>query len=85
MEPEALIESILFVAEEPITTNEFAEVLELPLEDVDADGQWDAGEPPLKDIVFNLYQSLQAQGLGSEGNHALAKALEHLAGMEIQR
>ena len=37
MEPEALIESILFVAEEPITTNEFAEVLELPLEDVDAE------------------------------------------------
>ena len=39
MEPEALIESILFVAEEPITTNEFAEVLELPLEDVDAELQ----------------------------------------------
>ena len=37
MEPEALIEAILFVAEEPITTNEFAEVLELPLEDVDAE------------------------------------------------
>ena len=29
MEPEALIEAILFVAEEPISTNEFAEVLEL--------------------------------------------------------
>ena len=37
MEPEALIEAILFVAEEPITTNEFAEVLELPLEDVGAE------------------------------------------------
>jgi segregation and condensation protein B len=37
MEPEALIESILFVAEEPITTNEFAEVLEVSLEDVDAE------------------------------------------------
>jgi 3-hydroxyisobutyrate dehydrogenase len=35
-------------------------------------------------LVFNLYRSLQAQGLGSEGNHALVKALEHLAGMEIQ-
>jgi segregation and condensation protein B len=39
MEPEALIESILFVAEEPITTNEFAEVLEVSLEDVDAELQ----------------------------------------------
>jgi len=37
MEPEALIEAILFVAEEPITTNEFAEVLELPLGDVDTE------------------------------------------------
>jgi 3-hydroxyisobutyrate dehydrogenase len=35
-------------------------------------------------LVFNLYRSLQAQGLGSEGNHALVKALEHLAGTEIQ-
>ncbi len=39
MEPEALIESILFVAEEPITTNEFAEVLEVSLEDVDTELQ----------------------------------------------
>lgn len=37
METEALIEAILFVAEEPITTNEFAEVLEVALEDVDAE------------------------------------------------
>ena len=35
-------------------------------------------------IVFNLYRTLQAQGLGSEGNHALVKALEGLAGFEIQ-
>lgn len=33
--------------------------------------------------VFNMYRSLQSQGLGAEGNHALAKALEHLAGYEI--
>jgi 3-hydroxyisobutyrate dehydrogenase len=33
--------------------------------------------------VFNLYRTLQAQGLGEEGNHALVKALEHLAGFEI--
>lgn len=39
METEALIEAILFVAEEPITTNEFAEVLEVSLEDVDAELQ----------------------------------------------
>jgi segregation and condensation protein B len=37
MEPAALIESILFVAEEPITTNEFAEVLEMPLQDVETE------------------------------------------------
>jgi 3-hydroxyisobutyrate dehydrogenase len=35
-------------------------------------------------MIFNLYRSLQAQGLGSEGNHALVKALENLAGTEIQ-
>ena len=33
--------------------------------------------------VFNLYRTLQRQGLGEEGNHALVKALEHLAGLEI--
>lgn len=33
--------------------------------------------------VFNLYRTLQAQGLGAEGNHALVKALENLAGMSI--
>ncbi|HQV70286.1 MAG TPA: NAD(P)-dependent oxidoreductase [Thermoflexales bacterium] len=34
-------------------------------------------------LVFNLYRTLQQQGLGSEGNHALVKALEHLAGITI--
>ncbi len=33
--------------------------------------------------VFNLYRTLQQQGLGGDGNHALVKALEHLAGFEI--
>lgn len=33
--------------------------------------------------IFNLYRTLQAQGLGGEGNHALVKALEHLAGITI--
>ena len=33
-------------------------------------------------LIFNLYRTLQAQGLGAEGNHALIKALEHLAGFE---
>jgi 3-hydroxyisobutyrate dehydrogenase len=33
--------------------------------------------------VFNLYRTLQAQGLGAEGNHALVKALENLAGIHI--
>jgi len=33
--------------------------------------------------VFQLYRTLQQQGLGGDGNHALVKALEHLAGFEI--
>ncbi len=32
---------------------------------------------------FHLYRTLQAQGLGHEGNHAMLKALEHLAGVEV--
>jgi 3-hydroxyisobutyrate dehydrogenase len=34
-------------------------------------------------LVFQLYRTLQKQGLGGEGNHALAKALENLAGFAI--
>lgn len=34
-------------------------------------------------IVFQLYRSLQTRGLGSEGNHALVKALEQLCGIEL--
>ena len=34
-------------------------------------------------LTFQLYRALQAQGLGSEGNHALVKALEQLAGIEL--
>jgi 3-hydroxyisobutyrate dehydrogenase len=33
--------------------------------------------------VFQMYRSLQQRGLGSEGNHALVKALENLSGMTI--
>lgn len=33
--------------------------------------------------VFHLYRTLQAAGLGSEGNHALIKALEKLADMQV--
>ena len=35
-------------------------------------------------LVFNLYRTLQTEGLGAEGNHALIKALERLSGVEIQ-
>jgi 3-hydroxyisobutyrate dehydrogenase len=34
-------------------------------------------------LVFHMYRTLQAQGLGGEGNHALVKALEGMAGIEI--
>lgn len=33
--------------------------------------------------IFQMYRTLQAQGLGGEGNHALIKALEHLAGYKV--
>lgn len=38
---------------------------------------------PGTSLVFQLYRSLQTRGLGSEGNHALVKALENLTGHEI--
>lgn len=34
-------------------------------------------------LVSSLYRTLQARGLGSEGNHALVKALENLSGVEV--
>jgi 3-hydroxyisobutyrate dehydrogenase len=42
------------------------------------------GSPlPSTALVFQFYRTLQQQGLGGEGNHALVKALEHLAGLQI--
>ncbi len=38
---------------------------------------------PITAQIFNFYRTLEAQGLGDEGNHALIKALEHLAGFEV--
>lgn len=44
----------------------------------------DLGVPvPATGLVFQLYRTLQARGLGHEGNHALVKALENLAGFEV--
>ena len=34
-------------------------------------------------LVYQLYRALQKQGLGSEGNHALVKALEMISGIEV--
>jgi 3-hydroxyisobutyrate dehydrogenase len=34
-------------------------------------------------VVFQLYRTLQREGLGGEGNHALIKALERLSGIEV--
>ncbi len=39
---------------------------------------------PGTSLIFQFYRTLQAQDLGDEGNHALVKALEHLAGFEIE-
>lgn len=38
---------------------------------------------PGTSLIFNFYRTLEAQGLSSEGNHGLMKALEHLAGFEV--
>lgn len=38
---------------------------------------------PATAIVSQLYQALQRRGFGGEGNHALVRALEALAGFEI--
>jgi 2-hydroxy-3-oxopropionate reductase len=38
---------------------------------------------PGTSLVFQLYRALQHRGLGSDGNHALVKALEHLSGIEL--
>ena len=38
---------------------------------------------PTTALVFQYYRALQQQGLGGEGNHALVKGLERLAGVEI--
>ncbi len=44
----------------------------------------DLGVPvPGTALVFQLYRALQNRGLGSEGNHALVKALEEMAGLEL--
>jgi 3-hydroxyisobutyrate dehydrogenase len=44
----------------------------------------DLGVPvPGTALVFQLYRALQKRGLGSEGNHALVKALEEMAGLEL--
>jgi 3-hydroxyisobutyrate dehydrogenase-like beta-hydroxyacid dehydrogenase len=42
------------------------------------------GVPALaSSIAFHFYRTLQQQGLGSEGNHAMVKALERMTGIEI--
>ena len=38
---------------------------------------------PGTSLVFQLYRALQSRGLGSEGNHALVKALEEMSGIEL--
>ncbi len=44
----------------------------------------DVGVPlPGVALVYQMYRGLQARGLGSEGNHALVKALEGICGIEV--
>jgi 3-hydroxyisobutyrate dehydrogenase len=34
-------------------------------------------------MVFQMYRTLQAQGLGGDGNHGLVKALEKMMNVEL--
>lgn len=53
--------------------------LRLALESADA-----FGIPALAtSTIFHLYRTLQREGLGAEGNHALIKALERLSGVTV--
>jgi 2-hydroxy-3-oxopropionate reductase len=53
--------------------------LRLVLESAD-----EIGAPVLAtSAIFQLYRTLQREGLGAEGNHALIKALEHLSGITV--
>ncbi len=38
---------------------------------------------PATSLVFQMYRALQRRGLGHEGNHAIVKALEEMAGLEV--
>lgn len=38
---------------------------------------------PATSLCFQFYRTLQARGLGHEGNHALVRALEYLAGLKV--
>ena len=38
---------------------------------------------PATSLVFQMYRALQRRGLGGDGNHALVKALEAMAGLEV--
>ncbi len=38
---------------------------------------------PGTSLIFQLYRTLQAQGLGEQGNHLLIRALENLAGFSV--
>ena len=40
---------------------------------------------PATSLIFQMYRALQRRGLGAEGNHALVKALEEMADLEITR
>jgi len=44
----------------------------------------DVGTPlPGTSIVYQMYRALQNDGLGSDGNHALVKALERMCGVRL--
>jgi 2-hydroxy-3-oxopropionate reductase len=44
----------------------------------------DLGVPlPGTSLVFQMYRALQSRGLGSEGNHALVKALEEMSDIRL--
>ena len=38
---------------------------------------------PGTSLIFQMYRTLQARGLGEQGNHILVQALENMAGFEV--
>ena len=90
---DGLLFPLLFLAFLPLPS--CTRTVYVPEEAVVRDGKYDTAFPRFEaadqlgvpllgtSTCFHFYRTLQARGLGGEGNHAMIKALEHLAGLEV--